>query len=174
MECLKPSNLISFQRPWITCPKSWSDWSKKEELQAWLDLQKTSEEREKQRNLEEDRPNRSWEKEKMCSTKNWWVYIREQLTLTCRISLGKQLTKHLLCKHWRRLSSRHRLLTSSSTRWSPRRTNQKCLLKILCHLSLFQMWNVSKFKRNFNSKKRSSWKQLERSSKLRLQMLVPS
>jgi len=59
MVYLKLSRLELSPRPWITSQKNLSASSKKEESPAWSDLLKTLEEREKQKNLVEDRPSRS-------------------------------------------------------------------------------------------------------------------
>jgi hypothetical protein len=70
MESVKLFKLISFQRLWTIFQRSSSDSSRRGELLVWLDLLRTSEERERQKNQEEDKLNRFSEIEKTYSTKS--------------------------------------------------------------------------------------------------------
>jgi hypothetical protein len=70
MESVKLFKLTSFQRLWTIFQKSLSDSSRRGELLVWLDLLRTSEERERRKNQEEDKLNRSSEIEKTYSIKS--------------------------------------------------------------------------------------------------------
>ena len=125
MELVKAFNLMLLLKLWITYQKSWLDSSKREELQLWLEWLKMLEEREKLKNLVEDKLSKFSEIEKMSFIKNLWVYIKDLL-----IHIFKMYSVRLLIvlhhsRHSAKLSSKHKLSTSSLIKLSKRKINQK-------------------------------------------------
>ena len=114
MESVKVFKLMSLPKPWIIYLRNWFALSKREELLLWLEWLKMSEEREKPKSPVEDKLSKSSETEKITYTKSSWAFTKDQLIHTSRMFSARQSIAHHLSRRSARLSSKHKLSTSSS------------------------------------------------------------
>jgi len=116
------------------------------------------EEREKPKSPVEDKLSKSSETEKITCMRSSWVSTKDQLIHISRMYSARLLIAHHHSRRSVRLNSKHKLSTSSSTKLSKRKINQKFSSKTWFLHSSSQMSKESKCRNNSSSRRRNSWK----------------